>query len=412
MWALRLLFEEHHDHEHHDHEHHDHEEDDFYHRMLFGLLLTLAASLATSIGASIVYCRPLLVLAKKKFLSAALAFASGVLIYFSLVDILHHSAESFACPHEHHAEEHETHAEEHEAHPEECEVSETMGQIYALLSFVLGVGLMLLMHYIVHKLLGKCAHCIPDECMSVTNDENKCRGHAACCHETTTGEDAATANAGTPKSASKVDEIEMDIDRDRSGAYDKTPSPSIVDEEKSEEVKPSVSILSQVEGRKLKSGGVLTAIAMTLHNLPEGLFLTLSPIEGDAFGIQMMIAIALHHFPAGICIAVLIFYGGGSKHRAFLYATACGLTSLIGGFAGWIFLEATGNTDIESIKGSPVFGVLIGIVAATLIMVAIKELLPIAYKHDPEDKIASIMIVCGMVFMAISCALLHSHGSH
>ncbi|GLI62396.1 hypothetical protein VaNZ11_005013 [Volvox africanus] len=89
-------------------------------------------------------------------------------------------------------------------------------------------------------------------------------------------------------------------------------------------------------GRMLRLG-VLMAITMTLHNLPEGFAVAFSAFT--EFGPIMALAIAVHNIPEGVIVAAPIFAATGSRWRAVGIATASGLSEPFGALLALLLLQ-------------------------------------------------------------------------
>ena len=74
------------------------------------------------------------------------------------------------------------------------------------------------------------------------------------------------------------------------------------------------------EHQHLYSTGVLVALGIAIHNLPEGLAVFLSGLTDIHLGISLAIAIAIHNIPEGIAICIPIYYATRSKTKAFTYS--------------------------------------------------------------------------------------------
>jgi zinc transporter, ZIP family len=142
--------------------------------------------------------------------------------------------------------------------------------------------------------------------------------------------------------------------------------------------------------------GLLTAFAIFLHNLPEGLATFVAALSDTGVGIGIAVAIAVHNIPEGICVALPIYYATGSRRRAFLWAMLSGLSEPVGAFLGWLVLY--GDTSMA-------FAIVFALVAGMMVYISIKELLPMALRYDPKDSVASTSVIVGMVIMASSLLL-------
>lgn len=147
----------------------------------------------------------------------------------------------------------------------------------------------------------------------------------------------------------------------------------------------------------LKKMGVFTALAIAIHNFPEGIATFLSTVKEPSLGIPIAVAIAIHNIPEGISVAVPVFYGSGSKKEAFLYSFLSGIAEPIGGlFAYFIFME---NASASMI------GIVFAAVAGIMAFISLDELLPAAEEYGNHHTTIYGTIV-GMVFMALSLYLL------
>ena len=151
------------------------------------------------------------------------------------------------------------------------------------------------------------------------------------------------------------------------------------------------------EDAKLVHMGLTTAIAIGLHNFPEGLAGFVAALNDVRVGFVFAFAIAIHNVPEGLCVALPIYYGTGSRWKAFGYACISGVFEPIGALLGWLILT--------TVFTPTVYAILFGIVAGMMVFIVIKELLPTAHRYDPEDTVVSYCVIFGMAIMAISLIL-------
>ncbi|CAM9865622.1 unnamed protein product [Heterosigma akashiwo] len=143
--------------------------------------------------------------------------------------------------------------------------------------------------------------------------------------------------------------------------------------------------------------GVLTALAIGLHNFPEGLATFVATLDDPSVGGALAVAIAIHNVPEGLCVAIPIYYATGSRAKAFGWALVSGISEPIGAGLGWLVLSAV-FSDV-------LYGVLFGLVAGMMVNICLHELIPTAHRHDPKDTIVSNCLVAGMAIMALSLVL-------
>lgn len=147
------------------------------------------------------------------------------------------------------------------------------------------------------------------------------------------------------------------------------------------------------KSNKLYRMGVFAAIAITIHNFPEGLATFASAIKDLKIGVPIAIAVAIHNIPEGIAVSVPLYYATGSRKKAFFYSFLSGLAEPAGALVGYILLFKFFN-DV-------VFGVLFASVAGIMVFISLDELLPAAQEYG-EHHFAAYGLISGMAVMAVS----------
>lgn len=162
-----------------------------------------------------------------------------------------------------------------------------------------------------------------------------------------------------------------------------------------------VSEIEQGDERKssLLRMGLFSALAITIHNFPEGLATFTSALQNARLGISIAVAIAIHNIPEGIAVSVPVFYATGSRRKAFLYSFLSGLSEPVGAAVGYFLLMRYFNQAM--------FGVIFAAVAGIMVYISLDELLPTAEKYG-EHHIAIYGLIAGMVVMAASLLLFAS----
>lgn len=262
--------------------------------VLFAFLITLFAGLCTGIGSIIAFFAKT---TNTKFLSLALGFSAGVMIYVSMIEIFFKAEASLII-----------------------ELGQTLGSWVNVLSFFGGM----LLIAIIDKLIPKAEN--PHE-LHVVEDNNN------------------------------------------------------------EEMKKN----------NLMRMGLFTALAIAIHNFPEGLATFVVALREPTLAIPIAIAIALHNIPEGIAVSVPIYYATGSKRKAFFYSFLSGLAEPIGALVGYLILMPFLNDVI--------LGVLFAGVAGIMVFISLDELLPASEKYG-EHHLSIYGLVSGMAVMAISLLLL------
>lgn len=96
----------------------------------------------------------------------------------------------------------------------------------------------------------------------------------------------------------------------------------------------------------LQKMGLLTALAIGIHNLPEGLATFIAALADPLNGLAIAIAIALHNIPEGVCVAMPVYYATGSRWKGFWWAFLSGVSEPIGGLLGYAFLYGNRMSDL------------------------------------------------------------------
>lgn len=262
--------------------------------VIFAFALTLFAGLATGIGGA------LSLLTKKtnaKFLSIALGFSAGVMIYVSFVEIFAKARESLIV-----------------------ELGEINGSWLTVGAFFLGILLIAVIDKVVPSVEN------PHEIHTVEEMDGKSESHKA----------------------------------------------------------------------NLMRMGLFTALAVGIHNFPEGLATFTAALSEPQLGIPIAVAIAIHNVPEGIAVAVPVFYATGSKKKAFRLSFLSGIAEPIGALVGYLFLYRFFN-DIT-------FGIIFAMVAGIMVYISLDELLPSAREYG-EHHLSIYGLIAGMAVMAISLLL-------
>ena len=142
--------------------------------------------------------------------------------------------------------------------------------------------------------------------------------------------------------------------------------------------------------------GLLTAVAITVHNFPEGLATFFATLGNPAVGLPLAFAIAIHNIPEGIAIAVPVYYATHNKAWAFGASLLSGLAEPLGAIIGFTLLSRYLN--------DAVFGAVFGIIAGIMVFLAIDELLPAAKRYAKGHETV-YGLVSGMGVLALSLVL-------
>jgi zinc transporter, ZIP family len=157
--------------------------------------------------------------------------------------------------------------------------------------------------------------------------------------------------------------------------------------------------------KKLMRLGLFTALAIGIHNFPEGLATFLAALQNPNVGFVIAIAVALHNIPEGISVSVPIFYATGNRRKAFVYSLLSGLAEPVGAAFAYLVLRffLGGHTGMIP---AHVTGILFAGVAGIMVYISLDELLPTSRAYGKgHDSV--IGLVAGMLIMALSLLLMN-----
>ncbi|NLL28919.1 MAG: zinc transporter ZupT [Bacteroidales bacterium] len=143
--------------------------------------------------------------------------------------------------------------------------------------------------------------------------------------------------------------------------------------------------------------GIFTAIALAIHNFPEGIVTMLSAMKDLKIAIPITIAVAIHNIPEGISVSVPIYYATGSKKKAFWLSFLSGLAEPLGAIIGY-FIIAPFITEST-------FGIIFAVIAGIMVYIAFDELLPAAEKYGKHHQVIYGLIL-GMAVIATSFLII------
>lgn len=147
---------------------------------------------------------------------------------------------------------------------------------------------------------------------------------------------------------------------------------------------------------KLMRMGVFSALAIGIHNFPEGLATFIGALHDPTMGVSIAVAIAIHNIPEGIAVSVPIYYATQSKRKAFNYSFLSGFAEPVGAVVGFFLFQTLFN--------DATFGLIFASVAGIMVYISLDELLPTAEEYG-EHHVAIMGLVAGMIVMAASLVL-------
>lgn len=152
----------------------------------------------------------------------------------------------------------------------------------------------------------------------------------------------------------------------------------------------------EIHKENLMRMGIFTALAIAIHNFPEGIATFTSALYDPKLGASIAIAIAIHNIPEGIAVAVPVFYATGSRWKAFKLSFLSGLSEPLGALVGYLLLHRLLNETV--------FGFVFASVAGIMVYISLDGLLPSAREYG-EHHLSIYGLIAGMAVMAVSILL-------
>ena len=329
--------------------------------------LSIGAGLSTCIGGLIVFFKRLVHLASPKTLAISLSLSAGVMIFISLVEIFGKSVESYQKGFEVLVVNDTTscgelglvflnRTDDGKYHCSKCDtICEGHAWLATSATFILGVLIIFAMDYIVEA-ISPAAH----EELEIAH-LNKLKNNIT-----------ESGSLGTVGSTESVKSCEEGLPK-KDGVF------------------------SSITKQQLNRTGVLTALAIGLHNIPEGVATYIGAIGDTRVGAALAIGIALHNIPEGIAVAAPVYFATGSRFKAFMWTFVSALAEPVGAIIAWLIVGEGLNPHVE--------GVMFGIVCGMMVTISFKELIPNAIKYYSKGNSVIFSILCGMGIMALSLIL-------
>lgn len=151
-----------------------------------------------------------------------------------------------------------------------------------------------------------------------------------------------------------------------------------------------------ISNKGLFKVGIISMIAIILHNIPEGIATFMTSTKDISLGLSLALAITLHNIPEGISISVPIYYSTKSKFKSLLYTFVSGISELMGAVIAYLFLAPYMNNFVMSI--------LMSLIAGIMVSISIYELIPASLKYKRVGDTVKFFLI-GVIFMGL-CHIL------
>ncbi|GAB9466589.1 Spore coat protein a [Globisporangium polare] len=339
--------------------------------------MSVLGGIATSLSVLVISVERLMFLSNPKSLSIAFALSAGVMVFISFADLwpeattYYRAAFTVGGVVDPEAYEHGGASGNAGVCDKVCNGHSWLATIGA---FTLGMLIILLVEFIVHSVLERNGHRHSHEALSPVNGKALASGDAA-----EKGEFQSPVD-GTPNNG---------------GAHAHALSSPVVDGEMTAD--------ERAQREEYRRAGVMSGIAIAIHNFPEGLALFVSSLQGLRTGIVLSIGVILHNLPEGVAIAAPVYYATGSKFEAFKWTLLSGIAQPFGAFIGWVAVSGGMSYALQA--------TLYAMVAGMLTCITLKELLPGAFRFDPKGSYFVSAFFCGILIIAFGIMLLQYSGS-
>ncbi len=150
--------------------------------------------------------------------------------------------------------------------------------------------------------------------------------------------------------------------------------------------------IGNINNKSLFRVGIISLLAIVLHNIPEGIATFMASSNNIKLGISLAIAIAMHNIPEGITISVPIYYSTGNKKTAFLYTLISALSEPLGAILCYLFLRR--------VMTNLMLGIILSIVAGIMLEISFRVLLPSTKKYNDKYHVILFFII-GFIFMLV-----------
>ena len=148
---------------------------------------------------------------------------------------------------------------------------------------------------------------------------------------------------------------------------------------------------------RLKRTGLLVALGIGLHNLPEGMVTFTGALQDMHLGVAIAVAIAIHNIPEGIAVSAPVYAATGSRARAFWWSFLSGASEPVGAALAAVVLLPFLTPALT--------GWIMAAVSGIMVAISLDELIPSA-KQFHSEHMPIMGVLAGMAVMAISLYLL------
>ena len=155
--------------------------------------------------------------------------------------------------------------------------------------------------------------------------------------------------------------------------------------------------VEEANRKGLKRTGMMLALAIGIHNFPEGMATFTTALANIDIAIPIAFAIAVHNIPEGIAVSVPIYQATQNRKKAFVLSFLSGMSEPVGAFLGYLFLAPMWSPTLNA--------AMLAIVSGIMIYISFDELLPSTEKFGHHHW-GLVGVIFGFVLMAGSLLIL------
>lgn len=163
------------------------------------------------------------------------------------------------------------------------------------------------------------------------------------------------------------------------------------------DIKTEHELEARSEELALEKVGLKSAIAIGIHNFPEGMVTFMTSLMDPAMGLSIAVAIAMHNIPEGIGVAAPIYFATGDKKRALWLTFLSGVSEPVGAILAYLLLRPFLTPAL--------FGVVFGAISGIMVLISFDELLPASRAYG-ETHLSLLGLIFGMMVMGVSLIIL------
>ena len=146
--------------------------------------------------------------------------------------------------------------------------------------------------------------------------------------------------------------------------------------------------------------GALIVVGDAVHNFVDGILIAAAFLQSTELGVITAVAIVAHEIPQEVGDFLILLHSGYSRTRALILNVLSSLATLVGGVLGYFALQTLQHWE----------PVLLGIVAASMIYVAVADLIPGLHRRpELRDTVSQALLIgLGIAAIALVRALIGS----